>query len=506
MRPILTVCLGLLSVSMRSEVAAQEAVQFPHGVSSGDVSHSHAVLWTRTNRSVPVTLELSDHPAFERPIVRKTFATSAADDFVARADVYALQAATTYYFRWLGGTSVSDTGRFRTAPLPWQPQSVRFAWAGDSDGTMVNGVPAVNRFESLDALRKEDPDFFIYLGDTIYADSEHRGPFGPARTLDEFRQAYKVNRGFPALRQLLQSTSAFVVWDDHEVADNWNPETVDPSLLANGRRAFLEFMPVSAPVMPRDPGCTGQPMFRYFRWGAGVDIIVLDERSCRSSDASAACASPLGGLDPAPQVPLLYRALYGYGQPPPGCLAALADPRRTLLGPTQKWLFKYYLQHSTARFKFVISELPIQQGFFEPYDRWEGYGADRMEILEFIRDHRIPNVIFLAADAHANIVNKVVIDIFADSTPLAYEFISGPIATETLQEAVGKARGIQPETANLALSALGIDCWDLNSFGYGLVEADAASGTVRVSLKGQDGQVLHSQYDPQVECAKTFGP
>jgi phosphodiesterase/alkaline phosphatase D-like protein len=60
---------------------------------------------------------------------------------------------------------------------------------------------------------------------------------------------------------------------------------------------------------------------------------------------------------------------------------------------------------------------PLISGLlFLPYDRWEGYAAERTEILEFIRnpdgnvmtaDH-ITNVVFLSTDIHAAIYNTLV--------------------------------------------------------------------------------------------------
>ena len=67
--------------------------------------------------------------------------------------------------------------------------------------------------------------------------------------------------------------------------------------------------------------------------------------------------------------------------PPPGCLEALFDPARTMLGPVQKAVLKALLRRSSAKFKFIINnDVPIQQFYGTPYDRWEGYGAERNEI------------------------------------------------------------------------------------------------------------------------------
>ena len=54
--------------------------------------------------------------------------------------------------------------------------------------------------------------------------------------------------------------------------------------------------------------------------------------------------------------------------PPEGCLNALFDPSRTMLGSVQKALFKAVLLRSRAKFQFVINRCPIQQFYAQPYD------------------------------------------------------------------------------------------------------------------------------------------
>lgn len=120
-----------------------------------------------------------------------------------------------------------------------------------------------------------------------------------------------------------------------------------------------------------------------------------------------------------------------------------------MLGAAQKALFKTALLRSRAKFKFVINEVPIQQFYSQPYDRWEGYGAERNEVLNFIRSHRIENVVFLTTDVHANLINRVFVDRFADLEAIAQEFITGPVATFTLEEGIQQlptSIGVDPNT------------------------------------------------------------
>jgi alkaline phosphatase D len=467
--------------------APAAALEFTHGVASGEVTPVSAVLWTRVNgaASLRVTVQRISPGPGPKKLMRPVWAT-AGSDFTARVLVAPLTPDATYQYQFDGGGIVSQVGTFRTAPLPSVAKNLRFAYTGDSDGTQLGGVPFFGAFGVLDAVRSEGPDFFIYHGDVIYSDSgvrTLRGQ-GPAMTLQEYRDTYKENREIAALRDLLAATSAYLTWDDHEVQNDYDGQTVDPARYVAGRQAFDEYLPTLDLPLLRDPTCAGSPRFGVFPWGSGADVILIDERSCRSGDAAAAC---LGDL--APTLPSSLRTLFGLpAAPPVGCLGAIFDPSRTMLGPVQKEVLKLVLLHSTAKFKFVLSGLPIQQYWALPYDRWEGYSAERNEILDFIRDNGIQNVVFLATDNHANFTNEVVIDAFTDPQPIAREFVTGPIATNTLEQEILAFGGPAALAGfNALFTIAGVDCRNLNVFSYALVEVDATAGTTEVSFKNDAG-------------------
>jgi alkaline phosphatase D len=479
---------------------------FEQGVASGDVTDSSAVLWTRANHNAVLNLEVSSNPSFAPPhAFAKTVFALSERDFTVKVTATGLDPDTLYFYRWRFGNTISETGEFRTAPIATAAASARFAFSGDSDGTLLGGVPFFNDFEALDAARAEGLDFFVYLGDQIYSDSFVRGlaGMGPAVTLDEYRDTWKVNRGFAALRDLLKATSIFSIWDDHEVVNDYDGQTVDPARYAAGRQAYLEYLPNTETGFPSDATCAGDPLFQVFHWGSEIDLIILDERSCRSADVEAACAGDLAPtLDPAIRVFAGLPPL-----PPPGCLTAIFDPSRTFLGPVQKQLFKDVLLASTAKFKFVVNELPIQQFFALPYDRWEGYGAERNEILNFIRDNVIENVIFLATDIHANLINDVFIDVFTDPQSIATEFVTGPIARSTFADnvlaIVGPAGLAQLQLIFSAI--LGVECQALDAFSYAVVDVDANAGTATITYKDDSGNVLADDLTA-LPCAQTIGP
>jgi alkaline phosphatase D len=528
---ILVVAVGMLALAFPASAGAATAL-FTDGVASGDVTSTRAILWTRVDRADanlkvevwPNASCLEGQKAFQKSNVR----SSAANDFTVKVDAAGLRPGTEYCYRFRrGGNESSPTGRFMTAPAASTKANVDFTYTGDSDGTRVGGVPAFNNFETLDRARGENANFWVYNGDTIYADSRFRSP--AATTLPQYRAAYRENRTIAALPNLLQATSTYALMDDHEVANDYDGQTVDPALYAAGRKAFLEYMPVRPSRVLHDPSCAGDPLYGTFKWGSEVELFVLDERPCRSGDAAPACdtnpAAPGVQADLGPTVPTPIRSMSPFNfflrpTPPDGCLAAIFDPSRTMLGPVQKQKFKDDLLASTAKHKIVISELAFQQFFALPYDRWEGYGAERNELLNFIRDNAVGNVTFLTTDNHANLVNQVYIDRFENCpdgtlacaqanppTTIANELITGPIATDTLQVEAFNAFGALGVFAfNQILDVAGLDCRNLNKYSYGLVQENANAGTITITLKDDTGANVVDQANPSLNCMKVFGP
>ena len=483
------------------------AVSFPEGVASGDVTSTRAVLWTKTDTATNIKVEgwtnaeLSGPKAFQGKMK-----TSAARDHTVKIDQGGLTPNTQYWYRFKKDEEVSDVGTFKTAPASNVSADVDFTWSGDSDGFKVNGVNPFNNWETLTAAQNENADFFIYLGDTIYSDSSNR-PGGPATTLADYRDAYRQQRSYQSLIDLQKSTSTYPLIDDHEVQNDFDGQTVDPARYAAGRQAFFENMPIRETGLPHDPSCAGDPLYRTVKWGSEVELFITDQRSCRSPDVAAACGGDLG-----PTLPTAVRSSFPFSlfltpTPVAGCLTAINDPTRTMLGPVQKQRLKNDLLSSTATHKVIVSELAWQQFYALPYDRWEGYAAERSEMLNFIRNNGIDNVSMLTTDNHMTMQNQVYIDRFTDPQTIANETITGPIATNTFQnEVIGVAGQLGLFVFNVLLNQSNIDCRHLDKYSYGNVVVNAAADTAVVSSRDQNGAVIQDQNVPGTFCSQTYGP
>ena len=478
----------LLAAALAAPVA--DARAFDAGVAAGEIGSTSAIFWTRAPRAGALALELSTHPRFARRIARVPTRAVAGRDRTVRLEVTGLRAATRYAYRFRQGRSVSPAGSFETAPSPRSTAPVEFAFSGDADATRRPGSrqPAFNRFQVYARMAAERNDFNINLGDTIYSDSEVGG-VPPALTRRAKWAKYRQNLALPALRLLRRSTGLYSHWDDHEFVNDFTRDEHGEAVYAAGADAFLDYSPA------RYRQQTG--LYRSVRWGRNVELFFLDERSFRDAKASAegTCNNPqTRAPDLAPTGPLALRAAFAALVPSLAapvaaeCLAEIRDPNRTMLGTAQYARFTAAVRRSTATFKVIVNEVPIQQFYALPYDRWEGYEAERTRLLEFLRAN-VENVVFLTTDTHANFVGEVRLQTFEEGGPVGtgfLEVITGPVATNTYAREIDRVVG-RPGSAQL-LNALffkpapprgiGMRCAATNVYSYAQVRVTRTTLTI----------------------------
>jgi alkaline phosphatase D len=312
------------------------------GYVAGEVTHESALIWLRAEPKSQVALQYSPDPGFRQFSLTTPFSVRADADFTAKISLDKLQAATRYYYRaTVAGKTSGQVASFVTAPEANHEARVSFCFSGDSR-------ESYKPFTVMNAVHAQHPDFFMHLGDTIYAD---RG--GAARQLEQFWSKYRINRDDAASQACFRDTSVYVVWDDHEVEDDYLP---GHPLAPIGRRAFLDYWPI------RCPSGESERIFRSFRWGKSVELFILDARQ--------------------------YRDL----------------KQRTMLGRMQKeWLFDSIAQ-SPAMFKFIATTVPMAGG---GSDRWDGYPEEREKILRYLHAKKLGGVVFLSADMHYAAITKI---------------------------------------------------------------------------------------------------
>ena len=474
---------------------------FADGVAAGAVTDSEVTLWTRFEGG-EVTGQIANDSDFDEVVEEESLTPDEEADSTVHWAVDGLDPATVYHYRFVSGDGASPLGTFRTAPDPDDRAAFTFVMSGDADGTRdESGNPSVNGFELFDAMRADEPDFFLFAGDTVYADSFNAPE--PAETLEDYRVKHRENRGYEPLRDFLASTAVVPSIDDHEVVDDFSGQSVAPERYAAGYRAFRDYYPFGGDPAEwngvEGPGDAPE-LYGSFRWGSAAEFFILDTRTYRSPteycelpsgdrDNLALASLPVGRGGDERLVEL--RGLLGY--PPEAdleCLSALGSDDRTMLGDDQKqWLMRS-LRDSQATFKFVMVSGPIQELFIMPYDRWEGYPAERVEILERIAAQDIENVVFLSTDIHGSFINEVRIDALSDDEPVGIEVVTGPIASIRLGELLDFviAQDFAQPYADFIEQEAGADCVEIDSYTYGLVRVE--SDAVTVQIKDEAGEVL----------------
>jgi len=329
-------------------------------------------------------------------------------------------------------------------------------------------------------MAAERNHFNINLGDTIYSDSEVGG-VPPALTIPAKWAKYKQNLGFGHLRNLRRGTGLYSHWDDHEFINDFSRAEHGAAIFNRGVAAFRDYAPVT---YTRERG-----LYRTFRWGRHLELFFLEERAFRSAKVRGVCNGDL-----APTAPQSVRDAFAALVPalanpvPQACLNAIADPSRTMLGARQYAAFTKAIKASTATWKVVVNEVPIQQYYALPYDRWEGYQAEREKLLRFLRAN-VKNVLFLTTDTHANFVNEVRLSTLGPGGPVGtgiWEVVTGPVATNTQNKEVDETLG-RPGMGS-AITALfykpapprgvGMACASADVYSYAEVQVTGAAITV----------------------------
>jgi alkaline phosphatase D len=410
-----------------------------------EVGATRAVLWLRAG--APGRLRVRLARGDDATIARTFVAESRPDwDHIFRLPLEGLRPGTRYTWE-AEAAKERAAGTFTSAPAPGVAAPVRLVWSGDlgGGGYCRDGEDGYRIFRTM---AERTADFFLFVGDTIYADHVCRSSPRVVRTspvppsLDDYRAKYRYNRADPAVQALFRITPVYATWDDHEVANNFAGQS-EP-LMPIGRRAFRDYWAIEGP--PEEP----DRLYRRVRWGRDVEVFILDTRQYRSRNTE-----------------------------PDG-------PDKTMLGAAQRQWLLDGVAASDATWKLIVTSVPL--GIFTGNDSWTGanmfgyprpgagFAWERDLVLRTLRERGVANVVFLAADVHyAQFLRHDI-----HGYPV-HELIAGPLAARQ-----GFPRFLDRSLHSRSLGALGL----VNNFGEILVDGDTltawirdASGAARVSLR-----------------------
>jgi alkaline phosphatase D len=443
--------------------AAPPSPLFRHGVASGDPLADRVVIWTRVTSPAArptVRWRVATDEGLSRIVASDTVETGPESDFTVKVDVPGLSPGRVYYYAFDLGGDMSPTGRTKTLPEDGVSR-VRLA------SISCSNYPAgyFNVYRCL--ANRPDLDAVVHLGDYIYefangayGDGSATGrvptPAGEAATLDEYRLRYATYRSDVDLQAAHAAHPFIVVWDDHEILNDASREGSpghkgSPAewkrRLGDAYRAYVEWMPVRASF------ADGIRLYRDFRFGRLLDLLMLDTRGLR--DAQVFSRDPL----------------------------ALSGATRTLLGAEQeRWLFDNLRRSQRAGNGWRVLG---QQILFAPLtppgtrpqnvDVWDGYPAARSRVMDFLEFERISNLAILTGDIHSSWAMDVPRRPFAGYRPqtgagsLAVEIVTPAISSPPLYAGAG----MRESARLLRLATPHLKYLDGDNRGYVLLDVDA---------------------------------
>jgi len=455
---------------------------FTLGVATGDPTSTGFVAWTRLAPDlesdggvgpdpVAVGWEVARDPGFAQVVRSGSVTAVAALAHTVHVDVGGLTPDGEWFVRFTAEGFDSPVGRARTLPTSGT-SPLRFGFV--SCQSYPSGL-----YTALRGLAGEDCDLWLHLGDYIY---ENAGT-GPVRShgdfecfsLAEYRRRYATYKSDPDLQAAHHSAPAIVVWDDHEVDNNYADEVQeggDPPAVFRERRAaayraWFEHQPVrlAAPTGP------DLQIYRQFAWGDLATFHMLDTRQYR---------------DPTP------------------CGGAFADcPERTgvdrtILGADQRSWLADGLAGSDAVWDVVGQQVvftPLPFGPAYNNDQWDGYPQDRDRVWDLLKGR--PNPVVVTGDIHAAGVARL----HADLTDVETERIGTELVGTSVSSRFNPALAEAAETLIRGLPY--VEYANARQRGYTVV--DLTAERMRADFKvvsdaNVPGGTISSAYVAEVEA------
>ncbi len=429
--------LNYVAMAKQRKLPVAKNGKFAHGVASGFPAPTAVTLWTRVSeltRSSRLTLEVATDKHFRHVVKREQVIANANADYTVHSRVTGLKAHHEYYYRFHTQHKHSRVGKFRTLPPAGSNQALKIGFYS------CQSYEAGYYLAQAGLAKEPDLDFVLCLGDYIYEHHYYNGPAarvdttgankdGDVQTLAEYRDKYRFYQSDPHMQDLHAAYPFVVMWDDHEVEDNYaggNPDSAstDPAnkendnkyprrvpygdRRKNGYQAFFEAMPRIAPKANR--------MYGSIPLGHMAELFLTDERQYRDQQ-------------PCNDVQL---------QSCPDDM----NPGRTFLGAAQKSWVKAAVPKSKANWKLFASEtmmmaLDSTPGNHANQDQWDGYSAEREEILTEYVNKQVDNLVVLSGDIHTFIAGNLYTTGENTGKPIGVELVGGSATSFGLPEELG---------------------------------------------------------------------
>lgn len=353
-----------------------------HGPIVGGTTSNRANIWLRGCNNSPISVEYKlANDDWEESITTKKIKPNSANDLTISVPIENLNPKSSYEFRIkIEGKlpNVASSGQFDTMPTDGSQNKLMFAMGTDLH------MPYYPKTKIIPAMTLQNPDFAFFIGDNVVVDQAKEIP-RPHSTKQDYENLYKEAFLQPELQTLRANTTSFMMWDDHEIENDWDRKTAPPYPAA--RAAYEQYVNSINPESRTEGGVN------FLVKAGDVEFYLLDTRSFRSEGETT------------------------------------DDTNKTMLGKEQKDDVKNWLINSEAKFKFLISSVWWNDFSRHMNESWVSYKTERNELFNFIKENEIPGIILISGDEHSTAVSKL-------QPSGLYEFTPGPMgwALDTPQE------------------------------------------------------------------------
>jgi len=313
------------------------------GPFSGAVSDSSAVIVYKV--SLPgqtCRVEYSKEASFDESTYSETYSASGATANYIKVALENLEPETRYFYQLeLNGEKIEHSrGEFKT--FSNRPKPFRFAFG--------NSLKSESKRSGLSAAVENDILFFLNTGDLHYSDID-------TADIGLFRNAYQKAFLRKDMSKMGQLVPFVYIWDDHDFGPN-NSDKTAPGRLQSGK-AYRECIPHYPLVSSEKNGAIYQAFTAN-----NTRFVLTDLRSMRT---------PNGKPD---------------------------NEEKTMMGQEQLAWFLNEIKVSSSNYPLVIWVSSVPYTAEKRKDSWAGFASERRLIANFIKEHKINNLMIISGDAH----------------------------------------------------------------------------------------------------------
>lgn len=246
------------------------------------------------------------------------------------------------------------------------------------------------------------PQFAVLMGDQVYTDPS-AGMMDPTKRFDRFVDAYQLWLQQRSVKSVLRRLPSFMMLDDHEFLNDWDSAESavgKASYYRDGKQAYWNFQR-NLHQTPSSQNLHQEPLWYPFEQH-GFDFFMVDSRSERDGRS-------INHIDESASIQSVEQA------------KLISD---TQLQALKDWLLK---KPDDARPRFIVSPsmlLPrrlTSSQSSQPLsaihsDAWDGYPKSLIEVLSFIAENDIKNLVFLSGDEHISSVVDISVQHAANNT------------------------------------------------------------------------------------------